>query len=458
MAKQNLSFRRHRVAETLENDLCRDINEGRLAPGSLILSIEELSKRYNLKFPTTQKALKRLEQAGYLVTKHGSGTFVADRFKKSSLRLAIGGGSSVEDFLQERICSRGLPITIVQSNDDPEADIICSSGPARDRTEMGCFVPLETLMRPDDPLMRPDGWLAGACDRFRLGGHTYALPVYLSPVVLYYNSRMLEKAGVEVSAEPWTWSEFARIIKKLRPVCDTTHAGVMPFPDVLDYYMPFIAQNNGHLYSSDNKCALLQKETLEAIRFVRRLSSLSGGTVPEDSKDLRDRFLNGRSAFIMAGGNMSYQLLRAKPFQWGWRPLPVGKTKATILFAEGLQISAHSENRAAAWDFIRECLSEEAQRFFVDQCLPFPSRRGLVDEFVLRHGKSYARYLDECSWGNTERHNVGRRVRTALNSEMIGFLNPGLSDEGLVALCGQAARVVDRLIATAKVGGQEVFA
>lgn len=65
--------------------LVEEIESGILLPGDQLLSERELCLRYDLSRSTVRLAIQEMERKGYLVKKHGKGTFVCDKKLKQSL-------------------------------------------------------------------------------------------------------------------------------------------------------------------------------------------------------------------------------------------------------------------------------------------------------------------------------------------------------------------------------------
>src|SRR5690606_37886829 len=66
----------------LRNHVCDSIRDhivyNQLAPGSRLEPIKRLSARFGASFRTVQPALVQLQAEGYVVLRHGSGTYVAE--------------------------------------------------------------------------------------------------------------------------------------------------------------------------------------------------------------------------------------------------------------------------------------------------------------------------------------------------------------------------------------------
>lgn len=64
--------------EQIEKQVIEQILKGRLEPGSSLPSIRSLAKELEISVITVKKAYEDLEAAGYIVTRAGKGSFVAE--------------------------------------------------------------------------------------------------------------------------------------------------------------------------------------------------------------------------------------------------------------------------------------------------------------------------------------------------------------------------------------------
>jgi GntR family transcriptional regulator len=66
-------------SERVAADLRRRVQSGEWAPGEQLPSVAQLAEHYSTSRTTVQKAVKRLATEEILITRHGWGTFVADK-------------------------------------------------------------------------------------------------------------------------------------------------------------------------------------------------------------------------------------------------------------------------------------------------------------------------------------------------------------------------------------------
>jgi len=103
----------YQLAEALREQ----IESGALKPHERLLSERELSESYNISRMTARQALSKLEVAGYIYRRQGSGSFVAE----PKIRQGLLGLSSFTEDMRQRGLSPGarvLSIELVSTNAD----------------------------------------------------------------------------------------------------------------------------------------------------------------------------------------------------------------------------------------------------------------------------------------------------------------------------------------------------
>src|SRR3954451_2524919 len=67
------------LADRLRDALLEDISSSQLQPGTKLPSEGELAKRFNVSRATVREAVRGLVEAGYVIRRRGSGSYVAER-------------------------------------------------------------------------------------------------------------------------------------------------------------------------------------------------------------------------------------------------------------------------------------------------------------------------------------------------------------------------------------------
>lgn len=224
-----------------------------------------------------------------------------------------GGGYS--DKVNASVMSGGLPDVLTV--DGPNVAAYASNGiiqPLLELSEEEKSVYLESILQQgtfDDKL--------------------YALGAMESSVGLFYNKDIIEAAGIQIppADDPWTFSEFFEICKKLEPIMakNKGYSLDMTFPvgeASIYFYAPFFWSNGGDFVSEDGltvEGVFNSPANLESINYMKSLV---------DNKfmsqtPIEKLFETGRAAFKIDGAWMVNSIYESyKEINLGVAPYIVG--------------------------------------------------------------------------------------------------------------------------------------
>ena len=224
-------------------------------------------------------------------------------------------------------------------------------------------------------------YIPNALSGYVFDGQLYALPHELSDYVMWVNTQMLEKAGVEV---PRTWEEMSEIGQKLMIRSGdqvTQEAIALPLAFPAAEFLVFdamVRQAGGQLFSDDGREAYLTSDpvmkavaTLAGFVQTDKITdpALNGTTSGAD----RDLFQNGVAAMMLTGGSWYRGTL--EPLDVGKYAIPVpfprfegGPDVAGDLYGYGMTVGAQSAHPAEAWKFIA-FLSDHGTDYFENEGL-----------------------------------------------------------------------------------------
>lgn len=229
------------------------------------------------------------------------------------------------------------------------------------------------LCNLDDPVSSdytfdPEVYYKPAMDFGRFRDNVYALPISCVPTIMFVNKTLLEDNGMTMPDDDWTWDEFYDICQKI------SESGKGEF-GVYGYgWKDAVRSNGASLFSGDGKtCNLTDDKIQEAIRFQIRLDALNGGyTVRSKDFDL------GRVAFrpfsyseYRAYQPYPWRVKKYTGFEWDGIQMPKGPHGDNVSEIDTLLmgISAHSDNKEMAWEFVKMCSSDEELQKGFYSCL-----------------------------------------------------------------------------------------
>ncbi len=196
----------------------------------------------------------------------------------------------------------------------------------------------------------------------QIGGQTYLLTKDYSPLVLYYNKDIFDQEGVAYPTAEWTWADLLAAAQKLT----TKDRWGIQIPNSWGDWLwtrgivPIIAQNGGTLISDDGKTVegyMNSEATVGAIQwyvdlFLKEKVAPSNADVASFSG--ADLFTSGQVAMLWTGRWPLKDYKKIDGFHFGTIGLPGGPVgKANTLCWAGLAMNSASENKDAAWTFLK---------------------------------------------------------------------------------------------------------
>jgi multiple sugar transport system substrate-binding protein len=195
-------------------------------------------------------------------------------------------------------------------------------------------------------------------------GKTYYLPGEYNPMCIWYNVDMFHQAGVNEPDDTWTWDDFLAIAKKI------AKPGVYGFRAEAAYFsgiMPWVLSNGGNILNSGwTKSVVTDPAVVEALSFMRSLVAQGISPAPGGTFDPFGAMAQSKLA-MFGGGRWPIVNIRqlgivdkVKIVAWPRK----AKQGSPIGFG-AYPIMKASQNKEAAWAFVKFMASKEASTFFV---------------------------------------------------------------------------------------------
>lgn len=238
--------------------------------------------------------------------------------------------------LLQGIAGNSLPDIVVIDNPDHQSFI-----------EAGVFA---DITKEVEEWGQADKYYQGAMDSAKLDGKYYGIPNNSNALAIYYNKKMFEQASI--TKTPQNWDEFAETAKKLTDgdVKGFAMAGKKSEESTFQF-LPYIWQSGADLDSFDSSEA---KKALKLIQNLVNEGSLSKNMINWDQSDVLVQFQTQKAA-MMENGPWQIPILEkdSPDLDWGVFLMPQDKNAASVLGGENWAITADSENKKEAWDFLK---------------------------------------------------------------------------------------------------------
>ncbi len=202
-------------------------------------------------------------------------------------------------------------------------------------------------------------------------GATYGVPVGFSTQVLYYNKAHFDAAGIDYPTAEWTWDDVAAASKTITEnVEGVTGFSYKMVPYVYDFEMFMWSNGTSYVDEAGNLDGYLNSDaSIEVLELFQDMT-LDGYAIGTSGSGYTE-FSAGSTAMYV---NASWALGSATEagLDFGLEKVPMfgDKPSASVVSTSGVSMSATSENKDAAWEFIKYWTSEELNVERLDYELP----------------------------------------------------------------------------------------
>jgi len=204
--------------------------------------------------------------------------------------------------------------------------------------DAGLAVPVDTVLSKS----YLDDYFPKVMDSFKIDGKVYAVPMYISPFMLYYNKDLFAQAGLDPAKPPKTYTEMLAMSEKLSQLKDKSGNKVFAFgqttasvPVSGSALTAMIFNFGGQVLDADGKLSVDNKGFREAFDMLKVLDEKGYNPQNAKLKDLRNLFAIGQLAmyYDQSWGFNGVQSINpdAKRFTASAKPLSGGKGKGASL-------------------------------------------------------------------------------------------------------------------------------
>ena len=209
-------------------------------------------------------------------------------------------------------------------------------------------------------------------------GKTYYVPHGFNTMCLWYHTEMFAAAGVEEPTDEWTWDDFMAAAKAI------TKPGVYGMHVPPEYFasaMPWLLTNGASTLSDDwTESTVAEPAAIESAQFMASLVADGISPKPGGEFDAIATMAQGKLAMFGGGrwptrGVREAKLVdKVKLVAW-----PRKTQQGSPVGWDGHPIMQASQNKDAAWEFVKFLASADAQSIEVGQGGPtVPPRRSLA--------------------------------------------------------------------------------
>lgn len=222
--------------------------------------------------------------------------------------------------------------------------------------EIGIMKDLEPLMMADQDFQK-ESYYSTALQAGQYGGRQYALPYETVPTLMFVNKSLLNREGLSVPDNDWTWDDLYQICRQITK--DRDGDGLLDQFGTYNYgWTEAVYSNGAELFDENGTESYFNDERVtEAVRFTKQITDLN-----QRQKVSKDDFDSGNVAFMplpfteyRTYKTYPYKIKKYTKFQWDCITLPAGPEGGNTSMINTLLmgISNHTEEEQLAWEFLK---------------------------------------------------------------------------------------------------------
>ncbi|MDD6382914.1 MAG: extracellular solute-binding protein [Selenomonadaceae bacterium] len=248
------------------------------------------------------------------------------------------------------------------------------------------LAPLDDLARRDTAFSLDDFYPAPlAFARSMSSGTLYALPVECVPRLMFVNRTLIDREGIALPTDDWTWDDFLAICQKITR--DTDGDGRLDQFGVYGYtWQDAVVTSGAKLFRDDGRASCFADSRIEgAIRFTIALHQTQNGqVVTERDFDLGHvAFRPFNFAVYHTYQPYPWRIKKSMDLEWDCIRLPRGPHGENISPVQTLLMgmNAKTRQRQLAWEFLKAvCYDRDNQEQLLQNSAALPVRRGIIED------------------------------------------------------------------------------
>jgi multiple sugar transport system substrate-binding protein len=241
------------------------------------------------------------------------------------------------------------------------------------------------------------GFFESAWNTNLVDGVVSGVPWYVETRLLYYRTDILEKAGI--TSPPATWDDLKAAAKAMKEKGGSKWGIGLGTKNWQEYF-PFLWSNGGDVVDASGKPTLNSPQAVEALTFYNSFfkEGLTPKSVPEGT-DPATPFVTGDTPMFFSG---PWHLTGVKDaggagFEDKWAITPMTKkvTATSFLGGSNVVVFKNSENKDAAWAFVRFLSDPKTQALWYTTSSDLPAIQSGWEEAEVKSDPNVAMFGEQ---------------------------------------------------------------
>lgn len=252
-----------------------------------------------------------------------------------------------------------------------------------------------SVLKNLDPLIKQDSdfesaaYYGGAYRYGNIRGIQYALPYESVPTLMFVNKTLLDKEGISMPKENWTWEDFLALCRQVTK--DTDGDGIIDQFGCFDFgWQEAVCSNGAVLFEENGAVSYFGDSKVEtAVKFVKELNAVNQGYIVTAKEFDKGKVAFRPFAFSEYRTYKPYpwRIKKYSDFEWDCINLPAGpdgngQSQLNTLL---MGISSRTKQENMAWEFLKElCYEEETQVQLLEASQGMPVIRKAAESSILQ--------------------------------------------------------------------------
>lgn len=214
-------------------------------------------------------------------------------------------------------------------------------------------------------------------------GHIYQIPWKVNPIMMMYNPKMFQEAGIDgVPNDYASFLEAGAKLKLKNQMLGISETQAIWWQRFFNFLPLYYAASGGAPVVENGKAVFNNEHGVAVFTFLQKL--YSNGYFPrEQQKGQSDPFLAGRVAATFTGPwTIEYNdQFKPEGFEFEFHTVPIPNTTSAPVYSYGdpknIVIFHTCENPQNAWRFLKTMLTAEADKKFLELSGQFPRRKDI---------------------------------------------------------------------------------
>ncbi|UFT99761.1 ABC transporter substrate-binding protein [Radiobacillus kanasensis] len=242
-------------------------------------------------------------------------------------------------------------------------------------------------------------------DIYAKDGNYYGIPTHVGSTVMYYNTEIMDQAGVDIDSIK-TWDDFVEAGKKVVENTDSFMWNVGTTDWLMDYW-PMISQQDTDMFDENGNLLIDSQTHIDTLQFLsdavhkHKIAEVTPGGMNQ-SEEFYGYFSEGKSGAILAPIWYMGRFLDNMPDLKGKiaiRPMPAweeGGDRSAGMGGTGTVVTNQSEHKELAKEFLAYTkLSEEGSTKLWTVLGFDPPRWDIWESEAVREDNKYYQYFGD---------------------------------------------------------------